>query len=137
MKQIKHNIRSFSNLPTAPLWKRFAELCRRLPMLVGVLATTAAAFAAGVPTTPPSETFAPIDLRGYGTVSGALWKLDNESVLEIDCQDPDKAKLVQAKYLSDLQVLPGVKASKPAETSRPMKCRGRGTSRATAMKSRS
>jgi hypothetical protein len=58
---------------------------------------------------PPSETFAPILLRGYGTLSGYAWKEPGGSVLEIDCQDADKAKLVQAKYLSDLQVLPGVK----------------------------
>ena len=74
--------------------------------------STAAAADAGdsvyILPTPPAKTFSPIALRGYGKLSGAVWKRPAGSVLEIDCQDPDKAKLVQAKYLSDLSVLPGV-----------------------------
>ncbi|MEI6493649.1 MAG: hypothetical protein WCO94_13950, partial [Verrucomicrobiota bacterium] len=54
------------------------------------------------------EIFAPVLLRGYGTVSGVFRKMPEGSVLEITCEDAGKAKLLQAKYLSDLHVLPGV-----------------------------
>lgn len=51
-----------------------------------------------------------IDLRGYGKVSGVFFTNEQGgSVLQINCQDEDKARLVQAKFLSDQQVLPGVK----------------------------
>jgi hypothetical protein len=52
--------------------------------------------------------FAPVALRGYGTVSGVERVVGDGSVLEITCQDGAKARLVQAKYLSDLVLLPGV-----------------------------
>ncbi len=74
----------------------------------GLLVTASGAFGKA-PSTAPSERYAPVELRGYGTVAGAVWNQASGSVLEIDCQDADKAKLLQAKYLSDLQVLPGVK----------------------------
>lgn len=54
------------------------------------------------------KTFAPVNLRGYGTVSGSFHTETDGSVLTITCQDEDKAKLVQAKYLSDLGLQPGV-----------------------------
>jgi len=54
------------------------------------------------------EIFAPVSLRGYGTVSGVFRTMPGGSVLEITCEDAGKAKLLQAKYLSDLHVLPGV-----------------------------
>ena len=57
----------------------------------------------------PTRIYAPIQLRGYGKLSGVAWNRPEGTVLEVDCQDSDKAKLVQAKYLSDLQVLPGTK----------------------------
>jgi len=51
-------------------------------------------------------------LRGYGKVSGAYarWELPggSASILCIRCESPEKAKIVHAKYLSDLGVLPGV-----------------------------
>ncbi|HEY3418649.1 MAG TPA: hypothetical protein VGM23_17370, partial [Armatimonadota bacterium] len=55
------------------------------------------------------ETLPPVALRGYGTVSGTLWRISPTSaILCIRCENDEKAKLTQAKYLSDLQVLPGV-----------------------------
>ena len=51
--------------------------------------------------------FPPIKLRGYGQLAGKYWITQNGgSLLEIDCQDIDHARLVQAKYLSDLEELP-------------------------------
>src|SRR5882762_7362595 len=62
---------------------------------------------------PLSHTYPPIKLRAYGTVSGTFTPgtIDAQpvSTLSIVCEDESKAKLVQAKYLSDLQSLPGVK----------------------------
>ena len=52
---------------------------------------------------------APVALRGYGTISGDFKVLPGDaSSLEIRCQTPAQAQLTQAKYLSDLGVLPGV-----------------------------
>jgi hypothetical protein len=75
----------------------------------------------------PAETFPLKKLRGYGTVSG------NESVdgaggslLRISCQDEAHAKLVQAKYLSDLGELP------PAVTAGQVQVRGTTVSIQTA-----
>jgi len=62
-----------------------------------------------------SADFPPVKLRGYGTLAGEITTgtaADGSatSVLKIACDDAEKAKLVQAKYLSDLQLLPGVQA---------------------------
>ncbi len=52
---------------------------------------------------------APVALRGYGTLAGTYKALPKgASSLEIRCQTPAQAQLTQAKYLSDLGVLPGV-----------------------------
>jgi hypothetical protein len=60
-----------------------------------------------------SKAWPPVQLRGYGTVSGdyARWNLPGggASILHIGCESSDKAKLVHAKYLSDLGVLPGIR----------------------------
>ena len=49
-------------------------------------------------------------LRGYGPSSGIFWTSPGGgSLLEIVCEDAEKAKLTQSKYLSDLGILPGVK----------------------------
>jgi len=57
--------------------------------------------------------FSPVKLRGYGTLGGTLTPVAIDgaqaSTLKIVCDDAGKAKLVQAKFLSDLQTLPGVK----------------------------
>ena len=54
------------------------------------------------------EIIAPVDLRGYGEVSGKVSRTKNVSTLEITCESEAKARLLQAKYLSDLVELPGV-----------------------------
>ena len=46
-------------------------------------------------------------LRGYGPVSGKFWiDTTGGSLLQISCQDAEHARLLQAKYLSDLAELP-------------------------------
>lgn len=55
-----------------------------------------------------ARTFPETNLRGYGRLSGRLWKTSSGSILEICTDSPEKALLVQAKYLSDLTALPGV-----------------------------
>ena len=51
----------------------------------------------------PAETFAKTELRGFGTVSGTFSRVGGTgSVLRIVCENVAKAKLVHAKYLSDL-----------------------------------
>lgn len=53
-----------------------------------------------------------VSLRGYGTVSGHLFTSPGGgSILEIACEGESQAQLTLAKYLSDLQILPGVKAT--------------------------
>ncbi|MDQ3815346.1 MAG: beta-galactosidase, partial [Armatimonadota bacterium] len=59
----------------------------------------------------PTLTLAPIQLRGYGKVSGQFRKIDQPpgaSILQITCESAAKAQIVHAKYLSDLGLLPGV-----------------------------
>ncbi len=51
--------------------------------------------------------FQPMKLRGYGQVAGKYWiNASGGSLLEIDCQDSEHARLLQAKYLSDLGEIP-------------------------------
>jgi len=53
--------------------------------------------------------FPEIELRGYGRVSGKESTVPNgASLLTIQCESPDKAERLQAKYLSDLTLLPKV-----------------------------
>ncbi len=55
------------------------------------------------------ESFPERDLRGYGTVAGTEGVLaSGASLLTIKCESPEKAELLQAKYLSDLGLLPKV-----------------------------
>ena len=67
---------------------------------------------AAPPPAPPSAANPRVRLRGYGVVAGTFTatEIDGQSagVLRIVCENPEKAKLVHAKYLSDLQLLPGV-----------------------------
>src|ERR1700729_4340684 len=63
----------------------------------------------------PSEVeFAPVTLRGFGTVSARLFPLPDAggSLLTIECDSSARAALVHAKYLSDLVLLPGVRESR-------------------------
>lgn len=67
---------------------------------------------AAPPPAPPSTANPPVKLRGYGVVAGTLTatEIDGQSAgaLRIVCENPEKARLVHAKYLPDLQLLPGV-----------------------------
>src|SRR6185436_18573358 len=68
-----------------------------------------AAQAAPTLKTAPARMLPPVQLRGYGKVSGTFSELPNgASLLEINCESVAKAQLVHAKYLSDLGLLPGV-----------------------------
>lgn len=62
------------------------------------------------------EEFAPIALRGYGTVSGTQTRFSvnggRAASLQIVCESPEKAKLLHAKFISDLGLMPGVEAKK-------------------------
>ena len=54
----------------------------------------------------------PVSLRGYGPLSGCPWTASGRpsqaSLLQINCASGAKAQLLLAKYLSDLDLLPGV-----------------------------
>jgi len=73
-----------------------------------------------------AETFAPVSLRGYGKLSGVFRKMPGGSILEIACEDDGKAKILHAKYLSDLHVLPGV-AEKPGKNFTSHEVEGQGS----------
>ncbi len=62
------------------------------------------------PIIPGSELFPPVKLRGFGTLAAIMRNMPELSatVTTITCDTPAKALLVQAKYLSDLERLPGV-----------------------------
>ncbi len=88
-----------------------------LAALAGGSLTPPAAYAAGTAIEGgslrlvPKESFPPLKLRGYGTVSGSLLtsgEAKPASVLAIHCESAAKAGIVQAKFLSDLGLLPGV-----------------------------
>ena len=73
---------------------------------------------AASPAAPQATEFPPVKLRGFGTLAGTftVTKIQGQSgsAFRILCQDEAKAKLVLAKYLSDLQLLPGVVKSPPS-----------------------
>lgn len=76
--------------------------------------------------TPEAQSFAPIKLRGYGTLAGQFQtfsEASHQSVLKIHCQNEPKAQLVLAKYLSDLSLLPGVTPSKLSTSHGPLTSR--------------
>ena len=58
------------------------------------------------------EDFPSMQLRGYGKVSGSFFVTPDgkpASLLAIRCESKAKAEILQAKYLSDFGLLPGVK----------------------------
>jgi hypothetical protein len=60
-----------------------------------------------MPGLAPQRDFPQTKLRGYGALSGKAWTdAGGGSLLQINCQDAEHARLVQAKYLSDLAELP-------------------------------
>ena len=52
------------------------------------------------------------DLRGYGRLSAALDRSPDRTVLSIQCENAARAKVVHAKYVSDLQLFGGVQQIK-------------------------
>lgn len=91
-------------------------MCRCLLALGGVLWPAAGSRAAEAAEPAPAESFPAATLRGYGRVEGALRKTgDGGAVLEIRCENEARARLLQAKYLSDLHLLPGVRDLAPEE----------------------
>jgi hypothetical protein len=92
----------------------------RQALLVGLIAFSLVGSALADPAPPQTRDYPPIQLRGYGTLSGTFspGTIGGQpvSTLKIVCDDVAKAKLVQAKYISDLQVLPGIRPMKvPAQ----------------------
>jgi hypothetical protein len=89
---------------------RCSPFCLKL-LLGALICVGSVATASGDP--DASREYPPVALRGYGTLSGTStqWPLPAgpASILQIHCDDADKAKIVHAKYLSDLGLLPGVK----------------------------
>ncbi|HEY3398808.1 MAG TPA: hypothetical protein VGM19_14230 [Armatimonadota bacterium] len=74
-----------------------------------VLATTAALLTSPLYAAP--EPIGPVSLRAYGKLSGSFEPATaaaGYSLLRLECESADKAMLLQAKYLSDAQGLPGV-----------------------------
>jgi hypothetical protein len=59
------------------------------------------------------ESFPALKLRGYGTVSGEFVLVKSgagdASILFVHCESVDAARLLSAKYTSDLESIPGVK----------------------------
>jgi hypothetical protein len=75
-------------------------LSASLVLLTPVLANAAPA---------ADKSWDPIALRGYGTVEAQSRDVGAGRLLTINCETEDAARLLQAKFLSDLDVLPGVK----------------------------
>ena len=57
-------------------------------------------------------TLPPVTLRGYGAIAATFRVLDGgrASLTAITCESAQKARLMQAKYLSDLERLPGLRS---------------------------
>lgn len=67
---------------------------------------------ANAPSFAQDQSFAPVRLRGYGLVSGALrTSAGGGSILRVETESPQKAALLQAKFLSDLALSPGVQSA--------------------------
>ncbi len=85
-----------------------------LALLLVLILCPGLAFAAPQPPQAP-QILPPANLRGYGKISVRIenWVADNAnvSVTRISCASQAKAALLHAKYLSDLQSLPGVAAA--------------------------
>ena len=86
-------------------------------VLSGYFAPSLVSAADGTWKLQKAQSFPKVTLRGYGAVEGTAWNFaDGGAVLEISCEDEAKAKLAQAKFLSDAQLVPKVKL---AETNAP------------------
>ncbi|MGA2499439.1 MAG: hypothetical protein ABSH20_16990 [Tepidisphaeraceae bacterium] len=80
-----------------------------LPLLA--LLALYAGVSRGQPAPGETREFPAITLRGYGALSGERWTSPGgaSSSLRIICEDVERARIVHAKFLSDLGLLPGVK----------------------------
>ncbi|HEY3398511.1 MAG TPA: beta-galactosidase [Armatimonadota bacterium] len=88
--------------------------CLAFVVLLTALAT---ALALAAPADLPAARVLPGgDLRAYGKISAQVrnWTAEGGtvSITTITCESPAKAALLHAKYVSDLQILPGVTAGK-------------------------
>ena len=93
------------------MFPRFLLIVAAFTFLAGSLSAHAAAPALSSTPEDTLEHFPPVKLRAYGTLSGegkAIAGTPQSSVLLITCESQTKARLVLAKYLSDLGLLPGV-----------------------------
>jgi hypothetical protein len=95
------------------------EFCRNLALAVFASALIGPVWGAETISTTPASVppagkpihFPPVKLRGYGVVSGDFTaRGKGGSLLTIHCESESKARIVEAKYLSDLGLLPGVTA---------------------------
>ncbi len=88
-----------------------------LPLAVYCLAWSGDHLDAAPLSAPQSAEYPPLKLRGYGVLAGSFTAAESDGhaagALRIVCADEEKAKLVLAKYLSDLQLLPGVEKIEP------------------------
>ena len=84
----------------------------RHSLLVAAVAWIAALGTVAAAETP--QVLPSVKLRGYGAVAGEFSATrlpgGGGSLLQIHCEDVAKARLLHAKYLSDLGLLPGVRA---------------------------
>ena len=73
---------------------------------------------------PGAIDFVPMTLHGYGTLSANFHRLDEgrSSLLRILCETTQKALLTQAKYLSDLERLPGMTTARLTVHNRSLPC---------------
>ena len=79
-------------------------------IIAGSIGVQALTHAAPLLLSPPAL-LAPVDLRGYGRVAGTyrtVPSMPGASALVVSCATVEKAKLLAAKYVSDLESLPGV-----------------------------
>jgi len=64
-----------------------------------------------LPAGQKEATFSETALRGYGRVAATGRQTSDGSLLEVTCESPVRAQLLQAKYLSDLELTPEVGSS--------------------------
>jgi hypothetical protein len=87
-------------------------------LLGGTFALAQLPLAGAIPATASAArevVFPETSLRGYGSVSGKQRVLPGgASLLTIQCESPAKAELLQAKYLSDIALLPKTQVAQAA-----------------------
>ena len=98
---------------------RHVDIITAFALLLALASTSLALAKEPLQATQRAVVFSPTKLRAYGILSGTFTpsQLGGRAAgaLQIVCQDREKARLVLAKYLSDLKLLPGVAKAKDAE----------------------